>query len=240
MHCLFQQSPVDWSETGEGTESMIEAVIYDMDGVLLDSEPFWQEAEIEVFASVGLHLTVDDCRETMGIPIEDVVAYRFSQKPWSGKTQEEVVYEILEGVERRVLERGELLPGVRESLQFFSNRRVPVGLASSSPMKLILTVLQKFGLERTFRVVHSAEYEEYGKPHPAVFLSTARHLHVAPERCLVIEDSFNGVIAAKAARMKVLVVPPSVLWDDTRFSLADWKLHSLVELNEDILENINK
>ncbi len=218
---------------------MIDAVIFDMDGVLLDSEPFWQEAEIEIFATVGIHLTRAQCIETTGLPVNDVVAYRHTQNPWNHKSLDQVSHEILVGVELRVRERAILLDGVIDVLKFFENRRIPTALASSSAMRLINTVLKKFSMENTFRVVHSTEREEYGKPHPAVFLTTAKHLHVPPEHCLVIEDSFNGLVAAKAARMKTVVIPMAAQWNETRFDIADNKLKSLREFSEQRWDRLN-
>jgi len=211
---------------------MIRAVIFDMDGVLLDSEPFWQEAEIEIFATVGIHLTRAQCIQTTGLPVRDVVSYRYAQNPWKQKSLDQVSDEILSSVEQRVRERAVLLNGVPDALKFFRNLQIPTALASSSPMRLIKTVLEKFSMEDTFRIVHSAEQEESGKPHPAVFLTTARRLHVPPDRCLVIEDSFNGLIAAKAARMKTVVLPMLEQWNETRFDIADSKLKSLTEFSK--------
>jgi sugar-phosphatase len=213
-------------------EIMIDAVIFDMDGVLLDSEPFWQEAEIGIFATVGIHLTRAQCIETTGLPVNDVVAYRYNQNPWNQKSLDQVSDEILTGVELRVRERAVLLDGVMDVLEFFKKCRILTALASSSATRLIKTVLNKFSMENTFRVVHSAEQEEYGKPHPAVFLATAKLLHISPAHCLVIEDSFNGLIAAKAARMKTVVIPMAEQWNEARFDIADSKLKSLKEFSE--------
>jgi mannitol-1-/sugar-/sorbitol-6-/2-deoxyglucose-6-phosphatase len=218
---------------------MIDAVIFDMDGVLLDSEPFWQEAEIEIFATVGIHLTRAQCIETTGLPVNDVVAYRHTQNPWSHKSLKQVSDEILIGVEQRVCERAVPLDGVMNALEFFKKRRISTALASSSAMRLITTVLNKFSLENTFTVVHSAEQEEYGKPHPAVFLTTAKHLHISPAHCLVIEDSFNGIIAAKAARMKTVVIPMAEQWNEARFDIADTKLKSLRDFSEQLWNHLN-
>jgi sugar-phosphatase len=220
-------------------EIMIDAVIFDMDGVLLDSEPFWQEAEIEIFATVGIHLTHAQCIETTGVRVNDVVAYRHTQNPWNQKSLDQVSDEILTGVELRVCERAVLLDGVMDALEFFKNRRIPTALASSSAMRLIKTVLNKFSMENTFSVVHSAEREEYGKPHPAVFLTTAKHLRIPPAHCLVIEDSFNGLIAAKAARMKTVVIPMAEQWNEARFDIADSKLTSLREFSEQQWNRLN-
>jgi HAD superfamily hydrolase (TIGR01509 family) len=211
---------------------MIEAVIFDMDGILLDSEPFWQEAEIEVFATVGIQLTRLQCIETTGLPVQDVVAYRFNQKPWNSKSIKQVADEILAGVVKRVHEKAVPLDGIPDILKFFKDRKIPIALASSSSMRLIDTALKKLSLENVFQAIHSAESEEYGKPHPAVFIETAKLLNVNPERCLVFEDSFNGLIAAKAARMKTVVIPMSAQWNETRYDIADLKLKSSAEFSE--------
>ena len=212
---------------------MIEAVIYDMDGVLLDSEPLWHEAEIKIFAAVGLNLTVAMCLETTGTAVDEMIALRFRRHPWEGKTQKEVRHEIIDAVELLIQERGELLPGVKDSIAYFQQKNLPLALASSSPMQLIDASLKKFAIRHSFRIIHSAEHEDYGKPHPAVFLSTARRLHIDPMHCLVIEDSVNGLIAAKAAKMKTIAVPAAQQFDDERFSIADVKLHSLAEFSEE-------
>jgi len=218
---------------------MIEAVIFDMDGVLLDSEPLWHESEIETFSSVGLMLTLEQCRETMGTPVDELVALRFSQHPWKTKTQEQVTKEIFDGVIRSIRAYGALMDGVSDVIKFFQSRHLPLALASSSPVSMIEIVLEKIRLQNIFSVIHSAEHEEYGKPHPAVFLSTAKELGVNPRACLVIEDSFNGLIAAKAARMKTLVVPMAAQQHESRFEIADVKLRSLTEFSEQHWQLLN-
>ncbi len=107
-----------------------------------------------------------------------------------------------------------------------------MALASASYFKLINATLNKLELRDQFNVIHSAEIEPYGKPHPGIFLTTAKNLGVDPEFCLVFEDSLNGVIAAKAARMKCVCVPDPAFRNDTRFSIADIILNSLEEWNE--------
>jgi mannitol-1-/sugar-/sorbitol-6-/2-deoxyglucose-6-phosphatase len=211
---------------------MIEAVIFDMDGVLLDSEPLWHIAEIAAFADVGIQLTSGMCMETTGLQVDEVVAYRFKQKPWKGRSQINVRDAILRGVEKLVAERAVPLDGSLETLNFIRKKNIPVALASSSPTRLINIVLNKFSIIKKFDVVHSAENEAYGKPHPAVFLTAAKRLHVHPTGCLVFEDSFNGLIAAKAARMRSVVIPAAAEWNEKRFDVADLKLRSLSEFSE--------
>jgi mannitol-1-/sugar-/sorbitol-6-/2-deoxyglucose-6-phosphatase len=219
---------------------MIDAVIFDMDGVLLDSEPFWQDSEMEIFSTVGIQLSRAQCIETTGLPVIDVVAYRYKQHPWENKPVRQVAEEIVDGVIRRVRDRAVLLDGVQNVLGFFENKRIPMALASSSAMRLIETVLDKLSLKKYFKAVHSADDENYGKPHPAVFITTAKLLGVEPTRCVVFEDSFNGLIAAKAASMKTVVIPMASQRNEPRFDIADLKLGSMSEFSEDCWNKLNE
>ncbi len=209
---------------------LLEACIFDMDGVLLDSEPFWRQAEIEVFATVGLHLTERDCMDTMGIRIDEVVAFRHAQKPWDHPSQPEIAERIVDRVVELVRERARPLDGVTEALAYFQARGIPLALASSSSLRLIQASLEALNLQDAFPIRHSAEHEELGKPHPAVYLSTARRLGLPPSRCLAVEDSLNGVVSARAARMSVVAIPEPAVAGDPRFVLADERLESLREL----------
>ncbi len=112
---------------------------------------------------------------------------------------------------------------------------VPLAVASSSAASVIFAVLEKLGLTGCFRVVQSAEFEPYGKPHPGVYLTAARRLGVAPEACVAIEDSVTGVVAAKAAKMACLAVPAPTAKDDRRFGIADAVLPSLADLDVNLL-----
>lgn len=211
---------------------MIEAVIYDMDGVLIDSEPLWREAEIKSFATVGVTLTEAMCNETTGLRVDEVVAYW--SKSFLIDANQHVVLEnaIVERVIELVREKGKPLPGVNQSLTYFREKGIPVALASSSATKIIEAVLQKLDIAGAFAVIHSAEHEAYGKPHPAVYLSTATQLMVAPERCVAIEDSRNGLRSAKAAGMKCIAVPDIDQRQDQQFAQADVLLTSLLEISD--------
>ena len=209
----------------------IEAVVFDMDGVLVDSEPMWRAVEREVFAGVGIELTDEDLYPTMGVRIGDVVDRWYRRHPWSGPSRDQVAETIVDGVARTVRERGILLDGARDAVDRVRSLGLRVALASSSPMPLILAVLSLDGLAARFDVVVSGEDEELGKPDPAVFLSAARRLEVPPDRCLVVEDSINGVRAAKAAGM-VCVAVPAVGADDHIAVEADLVLGSIGELDD--------
>ncbi len=216
----------------------IAAVIFDMDGLLIDSEPFWRRAEMEVFADVGVTLTDEMCLHTMGLRLDAVVQHWFQRAPWSGKTQAKVVSEISTRVAELITAHAEPLPGVPDALAFFKVRGLPVALCSSSPMNVIDAALAKLSLTGRMRAVCSAEGETHGKPHPAVYLTTAAKLGVEPASCLAFEDSMNGCIAAKAARMKVVAVPDAHA-AHARFSFCDATLHSLRALDEQLFTRLN-
>lgn len=208
------------------------AIIFDMDGILIDSEPYWRQAEIEHFGSVGLELTEADCAQTTGLRIDEVVAYRYAEKPWNDVSQAEIAERILNRVEELVASVGVPLAGAIEAVNLVAVSGRPLALASSSSYRLIQATLKRLGLEEAFPVVHSAEEETWGKPHPAVYLQAAGKLGCSPLDCLAIEDSLNGVISAKAARMQVVAIPAAHDQNDPRFCLADHQLQQVSQLEE--------
>lgn len=215
---------------------MIEAVIFDMDGLLIDSEPFWLEAQREMLPRVGIRMTDDMWKETLGIRNKEVVKLLYAKHPWDLNriSLEDLDDKIAEYVIDSINRKGEAMEGVGELLSFFREQNVKTALASSSDFRVIDAVLDKLNIQDSFEVVHSAETEEYGKPHPAVYLTTAKKLGIAPLNCLALEDSVNGLISAKAARMKCVVVPGNPISNDKRFGLADVILPSLSEFTEKV------
>ena len=161
--------------------------------------------------------------------VNEVVKFWFSQYPWTGPSIDDVAELLLARVGELVETEGRLLPGALRALDL-TGERGPLALASSTPMALIIRCLKHFGLLERFAAIHSAEFEDYGKPHPGVFLSAAMSLAVAPTACLVLEDSAAGVLAAKAATMSVIAVPTSEDRPRPEFLLADLVLNSLEEL----------
>lgn len=214
---------------------MIKAVIFDMDGLLIDSEPFWRISQKNLFSKRGIHLHEDDFESFMGKRIDEVVSIIYSRFPNQNKTQAETASEIVNGVISLVLERGLPLPGVQKTLMELQKKNYKIGLASSSNLRIIKAVLKKLKIESYFEVVHSAQFEEYGKPHPQIFISAARMLNVLPSECLVLEDSFHGVIAALAANMKCVAIPDTKANNLKRFVIADQTLESMADFS---IENL--
>lgn len=208
----------------------IDTVIFDMDGVLINSEPLWVKAEIKVFKSVGIDFLAVGGEKTVGLRIDEVVDFWHNEFPWSNKTKSDVVDEIMQEMISGIRREGEALPGVYEALAFFKEKNYKIGLASSSFEVLINTTLEKLKIRDYFDVILSAEKLEFGKPHPEIYIKAAKQLKIDPSTCLVIEDSLNGVIAAKAAKMNVVAIPDGTHSPDKRIILADLKLASLNEL----------
>jgi len=210
------------------------ATLFDMDGLLIDSEILWHKAEVEIFGRLGVPLDEQTDRSTKGMYVNNVVDFWFERYPWSGPAPDEVVDELLARVGELVEREGTLMPGALRAVDLAAQHG-PIALASSTPLALIHRCLAHFSLDDRFASVHSAEFEPYGKPHPGVFLTAASSLRVDPARCLVLEDSAAGVVAGKAASMFVVAVPTRVDRVQRAFAIADLVLDSLEELDDEWL-----
>lgn len=216
---------------------MIKAVIFDMDGLLIDSEPFWREAEVATFNSLGAPVTYEMLDETWGMREDQLIAHWYEKYPWKGKSLKEVEEEIEAWVIRLIKEKGEPKKGVQYILDFMKKKKVKRALASSSSMALIGAVLDRFGIPDYFDVIHSGEFEKLGKPDPAIYLTTLKKLEVAPDETIAFEDSKSGVMAAKNAGVTCFAVPE--VMDKEKFAIADFILTSLEEFTEDYWEKVN-
>jgi sugar-phosphatase len=209
---------------------VLEAVIFDMDGVLIDSEPLWQDVEVEVYDALGVPLTRERCKETMGFRVNEAVAHWRARYPWEGPTNDEVAGRIVDDLIAAVRTRGGPKAGAAEAVAACAARVDKLAICTSSYYRVIDAVVEKCGLAGVFAVVHSAEDEDRGKPDPAVYRTTAAKLGVAADRCLAIEDSPNGVLSAKDAGMVCVAVPDPGLEAHAGFRRADLVLPSLTDL----------
>lgn len=213
-------------------QRQILAAIFDMDGLLIDSEPLWDRAELEILASIGVDITRrSELPDPLGLRIDLVVDLWFARQPWNGPSKAEVTERIITRAITLVEEERPLLPGVKDAVALCKSQGLKVGLASASPLRMLERVLTMFELREQFDTLASAENLPYSKPHPQVYLNAAAQLGVDPLCCVAFEDSVNGMIATKAARMRAIVVPAIENRNDPRWALADEKLATLSELN---------
>lgn len=215
----------------------IQALISDMDGTLIDSEPLWREAQVEIYNLHGLPVQTDMLEETRGMRIDEIVEY-WMKKFEKSLDVEKVSKQVNEKALSLILEKATLLPGVEQALSVAREVGMKTAVASSSGEEVLEKVLRKLGIRELFDLIHSAENEKHGKPHPAVYLGAAKALNVDPLFCVVFEDSVNGLIAAKAANMKCIAIPDKNERNNKEFSSADKILNSLEEFNEQVIFNL--
>lgn len=215
----------------------MKAVIFDMDGVLIDSEPLWQQAQIECLGTYNISVTVDDCiKNTMGKRI-DAIALTWCDMFGLDIAPQKLEQAIINRLCELISLQGEMLPGVFELLSFLKKSGYRIGLATSSSVVVVDTVLNKLNIRNFFDVVRSADLEPYGKPHPSVYLSVAQLLQTEPKHCLVIEDSLTGLIAAKAATMNTFIVNEQC--SDPKFSFADNQFFTLIDVLDSLQQNLS-
>lgn len=206
-----------------------------MDGLLIDSEPLWKQAGEEILAIYDVLLSEEQYHSSTGLRTPEWIDRWFTHFGIDSKHAPVAISNIERTAIEKITLRGNALPGVSTIFQFFSDRQFQIGLASSSPMRLIERVVEKLAIGQYLHAITSAEALEYGKPHPQVFLNCAQQLNTPAGNCLVFEDSFNGMIAAKAAKMKCVVIPEAQYWDSPRWGAADLKLRSLEDFTTESL-----
>ena len=208
----------------------MKAVIFDMDGVIIDSEYLWRRAMIEGFTEIGIPFTDADCRVTTGMRFKEVIEYWFKSHNYSSLTVSEFDTLVVDKLCLLIKKEGKPMKGVLEAFEFLKINNFKIGLATSSNVELMETVIETLHLGDYFDALCSAQHLTHGKPHPQVFINCAQELGVHASHCLVVEDSVNGVIAGKAAHMKVVAIPEEEQKHNPKFSIADYKLDSLLEL----------
>jgi HAD superfamily hydrolase (TIGR01509 family) len=216
---------------------MVKAVIFDMDGVMIDSEPLWEKTERILLGGKGIEYNPIYRDKIVGLNQND-----------SGSLLRET-FNLLETVEEIIAGRIEILlglyekelglvPGLLPLLRGLRESGLPLALASSSPLRVINFVLDKFSLNEFFSVVVSGDLIELGKPNPDIYLYTANNLGVKPRECVVIEDSINGVKSAKSAGMVCIAVPDKRL-SQKEFQIADLIVDSLDEISLEMIKNLD-
>jgi beta-phosphoglucomutase-like phosphatase (HAD superfamily) len=194
------------SAAGASLVAGIEAVLFDLDGVLVDTEPWWHEVRVAWAAARGHTWSEEDSRRCMGCSSREwseVMRERAAVTDTPSAIQQAIVDAL---VARYASEPVPIVAGAPAAVAAIA-ARVPVAIASGAHRDVIRAALASAGLRSVFSTVVPADDVARGKPAPDVYLEAARRLRVAPERCLVIEDSRNGVLAGRAAGMRVVLVP---------------------------------
>jgi HAD superfamily hydrolase (TIGR01509 family) len=230
------------------TVPSIRAVVLDMDGLLIDTEPVWRTAARDILAPLGIDLTDADLLEGTGVRVDEMTAAFLARQPPPVPSAPsaspgppvpspaEVADQITDRVVDYVSREGEPMPGVPAAIALFERSGLRLAIASSSPERLIDAVCARLHLDIEIRC--SALDEANGKPAPDVYLAAARRLGLSPASCLAVEDSPAGVLAAKHAGMTCVAVPDPLLTGDLRYRRADLILPSLTELDEQTLRAV--
>jgi HAD superfamily hydrolase (TIGR01509 family) len=222
--------------SGDRESTMIKAVIFDMDGVMIDSEPLWEKTERKLLARRGIDYSPEYRDQIVGLNQNDsgtllIDTFKLEE------TVSDIINERVDILTEIYEEELELVPQLVPLLEDLRMENYPLAVASSSPLRVVDFVLEMFSLHEYFLEVVSGDCAENGKPHPDIYLQTAERLGVKPEDCIAIEDSINGVKSAKAAGMFCIAIPDKRLSPD-KFNEADMIMDSLEELSAGLLKSI--
>jgi len=216
---------------------MIKAVVFDLDGLLIDSEPLWHQARVDLFRSFNLIWEQTDQKNTMGKSTTDWANY-MALKIGENVSGSKVAEEIITRMEIYYSEHVPILPGAEQTLVSISHE-YPLALASGSPINLIYKVLATTGWHTMFSEIISGDDVAEGKPAPTIYLSVAKTLRITPQEMVVFEDSSSGILAAHRAGAKIIAVPnyhikpPMDILD-----LANIVLESLNNFSKDLLSSL--
>jgi sugar-phosphatase len=219
--------------------SNIQGVAFDFDGLLMDSEKVWHDVEQQILKKHGILITKEESYKTSGLRCIEVVEHWINEKIEGSKESKEfylsnalnIEREIEDRVSEELLSNGQAKAGAIKLLQAAMNSGLKYGIVSSSPKKVVIrSGLSRLGISSDEIEIFSALDEEYGKPHPAVYLRFLKKNNLNAQNSIAFEDSLNGSLAAKSAKMNLVSVPEAHS-DRSKFSFADLVLDSLEEFD---------
>ncbi|WP_377122602.1 hexitol phosphatase HxpB [Pseudoalteromonas fenneropenaei] len=209
----------------------LSAAIFDMDGVLINSEPFWQQAEYNVFSKLGVTVSPQLAAHTATMTTSEVSQFWYAQQPWSGTTLEQAEQAVIAQVVALVATHGKALNGVEATLKLLTAQKVKIGLATNAPAVVMNAVLDSLQIRHFFHAVTSADEVTKGKPAPDVYHFTLQKLQADSRTTIAFEDSITGLRAAKAAALTAIAVPPADVDTHRYREVADYTLDSLQQFN---------
>lgn len=210
---------------------VFQAVIFDMDGVLIDSEPLWHQAEQRILGGLGIDFNKPPMLQSTGLTTATVINHWYQHQPWPALSPQQVHQQIIDFVASGVASSGEPKKGLLALLAENKQRQLKMAVATNSPQLLLDTTLKRLQIRHYFQALCHLELVKQGKPDPEIYLLAAHKLGVKPEQCLVFEDSFAGVSAAKAAGMTVVAIPAAHEWQHSKFAIADYKIRCFTEFD---------
>jgi HAD superfamily hydrolase (TIGR01509 family) len=213
---------------------VIDAVVFDLDGVLIDSEQVWDEVREALARERGGRWSGRSQRDMMGMSSPEWSRY-MHEVVGLPESSEEINREVVTRLLERYAGSPPWLPGALETVRRLSERW-PLGLASSSNREVIEAVLAAGGISALFRATVSSEEVARGKPAPDVYLEAARRLGFEPCHCTAVEDSHNGILSAKAAGMRCVAIPNAHYPPGEATAEADAVVRSLEKLTDDVLD----
>jgi HAD superfamily hydrolase (TIGR01509 family) len=206
------------------------AVIFDLDGVLADSEPWWNQIDTKLLAEYGITYRGEYHRNVLGVSYR--LAVEFYKKAFHvSAPSEELIRRRGEIATEFFANRVDLFSSAKETLEELRQLKLRLAVATSSVRASALPFLERTGIRSSFEVIITGDEVERGKPHPDIYIFTTEKLNLAPNACLVIEDALSGVAAAKAANMPVAAIPDTRFVDPREYQKeADYVLGSLSEI----------
>ena len=209
---------------------VFQAVIFDLDGVLADSEPWWNQIDTKLLAEHGVSYRGEHHRNVLGVSYR--IAVEFYKNAFNiSASVEELMRRRREIATDFFANRVELFPSAKTTLEQLGEMNVPMAIATSSVSASAQPFLDRTGIRSLFEVVLTGDEVQRGKPYPDIYLQTSKKLATSSEACLVIEDALAGVAAAKAANMRVAAIPDTRFVDPQAYEKeADYVLGSLSEI----------
>jgi HAD superfamily hydrolase (TIGR01509 family) len=216
---------------------MITCVVFDMDGLLIDSEPVWHQARAELFHAYGFEWTDEDQEHTMGVNTTEWATYMAGRLD-NRLTAAQAIQEMISRMEARYRENLPLMPGATEVISLLANRYT-LGLASGSHPRLIQATMDTTEWRKDFSEIVSGDDVNRGKPAPDIYLEITRRLQVPVAQTAVLEDSANGILAGCAAGMKVIAVPNThIRPPENVINQADIVIESLLDFSAELLRGL--
>lgn len=182
----------------------MKAAIFDMDGVIIDSEPIHFEVDMQTMKELGVNISKEELNKYVGTTNEYMITELKSKYNIERSLEEIVDYKMKLTINKVKDAEINVISGIPELLSSLKNNNIKTAIGSSSPKELINAVIEKFGLEKYFDCIVSGDEVKEGKPKPDIYLEVSKRLAIEPRECIVIEDSKNGVLAAKNAGMKCI------------------------------------